>query len=237
MQGALFNFQNKYNIRNLTFCVNIGVIFYTNSVDSGYQPPILFTSLICTSCVDLKTVEAKRTLPLPEREASENKNFLLKLFVIALKDNHDECCLTEYFSEFGKVVSIRILIDKTTGKRGGFAFDMEREQTEPKSHVLFIEQVMLTETYESKIVCSCPALCGMQSVVSVSVSSKNMLKITMNSTFTSDFPNSSFAFLVPVSLLATFAFGLFQPNILVAVSPTPPSTPPQTKFNLTSCKC
>ncbi|KAL9900484.1 ribonuclear protein at 97D isoform 1-T1 [Glossina fuscipes fuscipes] len=73
--------------------------------------------------IDGKTVEAKRALPRPEREASENKNFSVKkLFVGGLKDNHDESCLTEYFSEFGKVVSIKILTDKTTGKRRGFAF-------------------------------------------------------------------------------------------------------------------
>uniref|UniRef100_A0A1A9Z4Y7 RRM domain-containing protein n=1 Tax=Glossina pallidipes TaxID=7398 RepID=A0A1A9Z4Y7_GLOPL len=61
--------------------------------------------------IDGKTVEAKRTLPRPEREVSKNKNFLAKkIFVVGLKDNHDEACLTEYFSEFGKVVSIKIPI-------------------------------------------------------------------------------------------------------------------------------
>lgn len=45
-----------------------------------------------------------------------------KLFVGGLKDNHDEPCLEEYFSQFGKVVSVKILTDKTTGKRRGFAF-------------------------------------------------------------------------------------------------------------------
>uniref|UniRef100_A0A1B0A5P9 RRM domain-containing protein n=1 Tax=Glossina pallidipes TaxID=7398 RepID=A0A1B0A5P9_GLOPL len=70
--------------------------------------------------IDGKTVEAKRTLPRPEGEASENKNFSVKkLFVGGLKDNHDESCFREYFSEFGKV---KICTDKTTGKRRGFAF-------------------------------------------------------------------------------------------------------------------
>uniref|UniRef100_A0A1B0A5M3 RRM domain-containing protein n=1 Tax=Glossina pallidipes TaxID=7398 RepID=A0A1B0A5M3_GLOPL len=58
-------------------------------------------------------IEAKRALPRPQREASENKNFSVKkLFVGGLKDNHDESCLTEYFSGFGKAVSIKILILK-----------------------------------------------------------------------------------------------------------------------------
>ncbi|XP_065371699.1 ribonucleoprotein RB97D isoform X2 [Calliphora vicina] len=73
--------------------------------------------------IDGKAVEAKRALPRPEREAQENKSASVKkLFVGGLKDNHDEDCLEEYFSQFGKVVSIKILTDKTTGKRRGFAF-------------------------------------------------------------------------------------------------------------------
>ncbi|XP_023298694.2 ribonucleoprotein RB97D isoform X1 [Lucilia cuprina] len=73
--------------------------------------------------IDGKAVEAKRALPRPEREAQENKSASVKkLFVGGLKDNHDEACLEEYFSEFGKVVSVKILTDKTTGKRRGFAF-------------------------------------------------------------------------------------------------------------------
>uniref|UniRef100_A0A1A9US52 RRM domain-containing protein n=1 Tax=Glossina austeni TaxID=7395 RepID=A0A1A9US52_GLOAU len=83
----------------------------------------LVTPLYLFFNIKHRTVEAKRGLPRPEREASENKNFSeKKLFVGGLKDNHDESCLTEYFSEFGKVVSIKILTDKTTGKRRGFAF-------------------------------------------------------------------------------------------------------------------
>ncbi|TMW50247.1 hypothetical protein DOY81_004661 [Sarcophaga bullata] len=73
--------------------------------------------------IDGKTVEAKRALPRPEREAQDNKSVSVKkLFVGGLKDNHDDSCLKEYFSKFGKVVSVKILSDKSTGKRRGFAF-------------------------------------------------------------------------------------------------------------------
>ncbi|KAM7360363.1 ribonuclear protein at 97D isoform 1-T2 [Cochliomyia hominivorax] len=73
--------------------------------------------------IDGKSVEAKRALPRPEREAQENKSASVKkLFVGGLKDNHDEACLEEYFSQFGNVISVKILTDKTTGKRRGFAF-------------------------------------------------------------------------------------------------------------------
>lgn len=74
-------------------------------------------------CYIFRTVEAKRALPRPEREAQDNKSASVKkLFVGGLKDNHDESCLEEYFSQFGKVISVKILTDKSTGKRRGFAF-------------------------------------------------------------------------------------------------------------------
>ncbi|XP_034487284.1 ribonucleoprotein RB97D [Drosophila innubila] len=72
--------------------------------------------------IDGKTVEAKRALPRPERETRETNISVKKLFVGGLKDNHDEECLREYFLQFGNVVSVKLLTDKTTGKRRGFAF-------------------------------------------------------------------------------------------------------------------
>ncbi|XP_030563878.1 ribonucleoprotein RB97D [Drosophila novamexicana] len=72
--------------------------------------------------IDGKTVEAKRALPRPERETRETNISVKKLFVGGLKDNHDEDCLREYFLQFGNVVSVKLLTDKTTGKRRGFAF-------------------------------------------------------------------------------------------------------------------
>uniref|UniRef100_W8BDE0 Ribonucleoprotein RB97D n=1 Tax=Ceratitis capitata TaxID=7213 RepID=W8BDE0_CERCA len=72
--------------------------------------------------IDNKPVDPKRALPRPERETRETNISVKKLFVGGLKDNHDEKCLEEYFSKFGNVVSVKILTDKTTGKRRGFAF-------------------------------------------------------------------------------------------------------------------
>lgn len=62
-------------------------------------------------------------MPRPERKASDNKNISVKkIFVGGLKDNHDDQCLKEYFAKFGNVVSVKILSDRSTGKRRGFAF-------------------------------------------------------------------------------------------------------------------
>ncbi|XP_067618891.1 ribonucleoprotein RB97D-like [Eurosta solidaginis] len=72
--------------------------------------------------IDGKPVDSKRALPRPERETKENNVSVKKLFVGGLKDNHDEESLKEYFSQFGNVVSIRILTDRATGRRRGFGY-------------------------------------------------------------------------------------------------------------------
>lgn len=39
-----------------------------------------------------------------------------------LKYVHDELALREYFEQFGKVNSIRLIIDKNTGRSRGFGY-------------------------------------------------------------------------------------------------------------------
>lgn len=72
--------------------------------------------------IDGKTVDSKRALPRPEVGRSESNDAVKKIFVGGLKDSHDEIALTEHFSQFGNVVSVKILTDKTTGRKRGFAF-------------------------------------------------------------------------------------------------------------------
>lgn len=45
-----------------------------------------------------------------------------KLFVGGVKDAHTEDNLRDYFSQFGNVVSVSIVLDKDTGKKRGFGF-------------------------------------------------------------------------------------------------------------------
>lgn len=75
------------------------------------------------SFIILRTVESKRALPRPENKPVEPKNnhSVKKIFVGGIKDIHDEDRLKEYFSEFGNVVSVKLLTDNITGKRRGFA--------------------------------------------------------------------------------------------------------------------
>lgn len=72
--------------------------------------------------IDGKTVDAKRALPRPELDKPEASATVKKIFVGGLKEVHDEACLEEYFQQFGNVVGVKILTDKTTGRKRGFAF-------------------------------------------------------------------------------------------------------------------
>uniref|UniRef100_A0A1I8PCI3 RRM domain-containing protein n=1 Tax=Stomoxys calcitrans TaxID=35570 RepID=A0A1I8PCI3_STOCA len=72
--------------------------------------------------VDGRTIDSKRALPRSETAKSESNGMVRKIFVGGLKDYHDEEALKEYFQQFGKVVSVNILVDKNTGRKRGFAF-------------------------------------------------------------------------------------------------------------------
>lgn len=75
-----------------------------------------------------RTVDSKRALPRPEvlkngeGGAAGSSGAVKKIFIGGLKENHDEQSLTEHFSQFGNVVSVKILTDKVTGRKRGFAF-------------------------------------------------------------------------------------------------------------------
>ncbi|KAM7360508.1 heterogeneous nuclear ribonucleoprotein A1-like 3 isoform 2-T2 [Cochliomyia hominivorax] len=72
--------------------------------------------------VDGKTVDSKRALPRPEVGSAEANSSVKKIFVGGLKEYHDEQCLKEYFQQFGNILGVKILTDKNTGRKRGFAF-------------------------------------------------------------------------------------------------------------------
>lgn len=73
-------------------------------------------------CFTIRTIDSKRALPRTDSVRNDDNNSVRKVFVGGLKDYHDEECLREYFQQFGKVVSVNILVDKITGRKRGFAF-------------------------------------------------------------------------------------------------------------------
>lgn len=77
----------------------------------------------CSPFTYSRTIDTKRALPRSAEAAKNEANgSVRKVFVGGLKDYHDEEALREYFQQFGKVVSINILVDKNTGRKRGFAF-------------------------------------------------------------------------------------------------------------------
>ncbi|XP_070137998.1 ribonucleoprotein RB97D isoform X1 [Drosophila bipectinata] len=82
--------------------------------------------------IDNKTVETKRALPRQDfvKIGGGATNIAAgmggvksnKIFLGGLKDCHDENSIREYFSQFGGVASVKLLLDKDTGRKRGFGF-------------------------------------------------------------------------------------------------------------------
>ncbi|EDW84083.1 uncharacterized protein Dwil_GK13335 [Drosophila willistoni] len=75
--------------------------------------------------IDNKDVETKRALPRMEftRSSAGQSNIRsAKIFLGGLRDCHSEESIREYFSQFGIVTSVKLLLDKETGRKRGFGF-------------------------------------------------------------------------------------------------------------------
>ncbi|XP_071455014.1 heterogeneous nuclear ribonucleoprotein A1, A2/B1 homolog [Hetaerina americana] len=72
--------------------------------------------------VDGREVEPKRAVPREDMGYPEASLTVRKLFVGGLSDDLEESDLRKYFSDFGKVTSIHVMVAKETGKKRGFAF-------------------------------------------------------------------------------------------------------------------
>uniref|UniRef100_A0A146KRX7 Heterogeneous nuclear ribonucleoprotein A1, A2/B1 n=1 Tax=Lygus hesperus TaxID=30085 RepID=A0A146KRX7_LYGHE len=72
--------------------------------------------------IDGRTVETKRAVPRTEIGRPEAGATVKKIFVGGLKDELGEEELKGYFSEFGGVASVAIIMDRDTGKKRGFGF-------------------------------------------------------------------------------------------------------------------
>ncbi|KAH8385689.1 hypothetical protein KR200_009469, partial [Drosophila serrata] len=87
--------------------------------------------------IDNKNVETKRALPRHDfikggtglgRAPSAScaigmaNTKTSKIFLGGLKDCHDEKSICEYFSQFGKIAHVKLLLDRETGRMRGFGF-------------------------------------------------------------------------------------------------------------------
>ncbi|XP_022229850.2 LOW QUALITY PROTEIN: ribonucleoprotein RB97D [Drosophila obscura] len=74
--------------------------------------------------IDYKTVETKPALPRLEfnKPPGMGNDQTNKIFLGGLKDCHTEAIIRDYFSKFGPIMSIKLLMDKETGRKRGFGF-------------------------------------------------------------------------------------------------------------------
>ncbi|XP_073816427.1 ribonucleoprotein RB97D-like [Musca autumnalis] len=96
--------------------------------------------------IDGRNVDSKPALPRSETNRNTNGgggynsngggSAVRKIFVGGLRDNHDEQNLQEYFQQFGTVQSVKILLDRTTGRKRGFGF-VEFESNEAAENAVF----------------------------------------------------------------------------------------------------
>ncbi|XP_075148201.1 ribonucleoprotein RB97D-like [Haematobia irritans] len=75
--------------------------------------------------IDGRNVDSKPALPRSEtnrQNGGASNDAVRKIFVGGLKDNHDEQNLQDHFQQFGNVLTVKILLDRTTGRKRGFGF-------------------------------------------------------------------------------------------------------------------
>ncbi|XP_017141266.1 ribonucleoprotein RB97D [Drosophila miranda] len=91
--------------------------------------------------IDCKTVETKHALPRLDfnKPPGMGNGQTNKIFLGGLKDCHDEPMIRDYFSKFGTVMSVKVLIDKETGRKRGFGF-LEFENIDSAERALVLSK-------------------------------------------------------------------------------------------------
>uniref|UniRef100_A0A8C6TI14 Heterogeneous nuclear ribonucleoprotein A1a n=1 Tax=Neogobius melanostomus TaxID=47308 RepID=A0A8C6TI14_9GOBI len=72
--------------------------------------------------VDGRVVEPKRAVSREDSNRPGAHITVKKIFVGGIKEDTEESHLRDYFSQFGKIEVIDIMMDRATGKKRGFAF-------------------------------------------------------------------------------------------------------------------
>ena len=72
--------------------------------------------------IDNKEVESKRATPREEAGKPEARMSIKKVFVGGLKEEVEEDNLRDYFSNYGNVITVDVIMNKETGRKRGFAF-------------------------------------------------------------------------------------------------------------------
>ncbi|XP_076338003.1 heterogeneous nuclear ribonucleoprotein A1-like 3 isoform X2 [Tachypleus tridentatus] len=72
--------------------------------------------------VDGREVEPKRAVPREDCGKPEAQATVKRIFIGGLKDDVEEEHLRDHFGQYGNIVNVNIVTEKSTGKKRGFAF-------------------------------------------------------------------------------------------------------------------
>ncbi|BET01801.1 RNA recognition motif. (a.k.a. RRM, RBD, or RNP domain) [Nesidiocoris tenuis] len=87
--------------------------------------------------IDGREVDSKRAVPRDASGAANNVN-VKKMFVGGLKEQTEEE-LKDYFGQYGTIIGVNVVMDKTTGKRKGYAF-IEYNDYDPVDKALLVKE-------------------------------------------------------------------------------------------------
>ncbi|XP_055932429.1 heterogeneous nuclear ribonucleoprotein A1, A2/B1 homolog isoform X1 [Argiope bruennichi] len=91
--------------------------------------------------IDGREVEPKRAVPREDAGKPEAQVTVKKIFIAGVKDDVEEQDLRDYFGEYGNITSVNIVVDKTTGKRKGFAF-VEFDDYDPVDKIVLKKHML-----------------------------------------------------------------------------------------------
>ncbi|CAJ0958759.1 unnamed protein product, partial [Mesorhabditis belari] len=72
--------------------------------------------------IDGKRVDPKRAIPREDSSRGQKLPTTNRLYISGIRDGHTEENLREYFTQYGNVEKVEVMLDKATNKPRGFAF-------------------------------------------------------------------------------------------------------------------
>jgi len=94
--------------------------------------------------IDGIEVETKRAIPREDAGRPETHLVREKIYVSGIREEMDEDDLRQYFSQYGTVEQVEVIVDKNTGNKRGFAF-VSFEDYDPVDKIVLIKHHMIKD--------------------------------------------------------------------------------------------